>query len=179
MVSPDQTAQWLTLLHAETDMLPERLEAYPTSVWQTWGAWRSQIAHGGNPIASCIPLAILPEVAMGYQIPDLATAPCIGKIIDSTAEWTWLTQTTPGLEVTTLYGAPDLDTVRLALQHANEQHWQARFDLSLYPLGGPSDGITAYIDALTITGDTDETLTGLLGQPASTNEQDTCWRWAS
>nr|WP_300337234.1 hypothetical protein [Actinomyces sp.] len=177
-MSPDQTAQWLTLLHAETDMLPERLEAYPASVWQTWGAWRSQIAHGGNPIAACIPLAILPEVAMGYQIPELATAPCIGKIIGSTAEWTWLTQSIPGLHVATLYGAPDLDTLRLALHHANEQQRQASFDLSLYPLGGPSDGITAYIDALTITGHTDQTLTGLLGTPAHESDTETQWRWA-
>lgn len=179
MVSPDQTAQWLTLLHAETDMLPERLEAYPASVWQTWGAWRTQIAQGGNPIASCIPLAILPEVAMGYQIPELATAPCIGKIIDSTAEWTLLEQTIPGLKVTTLYGAPDLDTLRLALHHTHEQGQQARFDLSLYPLGGPSDGTTAYIDALTITSNTDGTLTGLLGQHTGSNESETYWRWGA
>lgn len=179
MVNSGQTAQWLTLLHAETDMLPERLEAYPSSVWETWGAWRTQIAQGGHPIASCVPLAILPEVAVGYQIPDLVTAPCIGKIVDSAVEWIWLAYDTPGLEVATLYGAPDLDTLGLALERAFEQGRQSYFfDLSLYPLGGPGDGISAYIDALTIFGGSDETLIGLLGQPTSTEEEEICWRWA-
>lgn len=178
MVSPDQTAQWLTLLHAETDMLPERLEAYPSSVWETWGAWRTQIAQGGHPIAACVPLALIPVVASSYEIPDLVTAPCIGKVLGSEAMWTWKAYDTPGLEVATLYGAPDLDTLGLAEEHAFGRCQSFCFDLSLFPLGGPGDGISAYIDALTIFGDADETLTGLLGQPTSVEEEVTCWRWA-
>lgn len=181
---PASTAEWLVALAEAAGTQDDYLVRWSTQVWDTWATWRTQVARGGHGVADCVPLAIVPEVALHLTIPDLADdAPCVGRVTGSPAEWTLLTQTTPGLTLTTVPGAPTVDALREALEAAHAAQRDTTMDLSLYPAGSPTDGVLARLDALTMTGAPFTAVTNLLGEPTTTSPATpgntaTCeWRW--
>lgn len=182
--TPASTAEWLLALTEAVPTSRDYLASWPTRAWDTWAAWRTQVAHGGHGVADCIPLAIVPEVALHLTVPDLADdAPCVGRVIDSPAEWTLLTQTVPGLTLTTAPGAPTVDALREGLEAAHAAHRDTTMDLSLYPAGSPSDGVLARVDAMTMAGAPFTAVTSLLGEPTTTGPStpgstgSSQWRW--
>lgn len=183
---PASTAEWLLALAEAVPTSRDYLMDWSTQVWDTWATWRTQVARGGHGLAECIPLAIVPEVALHLTVPDLADdAPCVGRVIDSPAEWTLLAQTTPGLTLTTTPDAPEINQLRDALEAAHAARRDTTLSLSLYPAGSPSDGVLARVDAMTMTGAPFTAVTSILGGPTTTSPADptspgTCqWRWAA
>lgn len=183
---PASTAEWLLALADATPTSRDYLAHWATQVWDTWATWRTQVARGGHGLAECIPLAIVPEVALHLTIPDLADdAPCIGRVTDSPAEWTLLAQTTPGLALIPAPGAPDINQLQDALEAAHAAQRDTTLSLSLYPAGSPSDGVLARLDAMTMTGAPFAAVTSLLGEPTTTSPATpghpatSQWRWTS
>lgn len=179
---PASLAGWLGLLHAETRLVSTALDGWGLAVWESWAAWRSQVAAGGHPIAACIPVEIVPEVALHYRMPCMDAAPCIGVVEDSPAEWTMLSQKIAGLELAAHEDAPGVEQVREALSCAHAAQPASVMSLALYPAGGVGDGVIAYIDTLTITGTISREVAGLLGDSSETVAKGDAapahtWRW--
>lgn len=181
---PASTAEWLLALAEAVPTSRDCLMDWSSQVWDAWANWRTQVARGGNGLAECIPLAIVPEVALHLTVPDLADdAPCVGRVIDSPAEWTMLAQTTPGLALIPAPGAPEINQLQEALEAAHAAKRDTTLSLSLYPAGSPTDGVLARVDAMTMAGAPFTAVTSILGDPTTTSlatpghPATSQWRW--